>query len=327
MAVGAEIGSQIIGLMGQFGLSAYNNAQARNLAEYDRQQNYMYGEMAANNADKRTRGLYNSFYSPEALLSQYQEAGLSPSMMYGGTPGQGGMSGAQGSGANGIQTPYIPVSMLEAAQAANLFAQTKKTNAETSNIKEDTAIKEIQEEMLNMTKTLQSVEYTILGIYAINSETGEKVSLYRLAENYKTYEEFYKHVSNLDNATEEIKAKLATEQGQRTLRAIYMAGHQFNRDIAVLGEEQTNAVFQQSIITALKAADYAHANAESVIASLRNNVETQSLNARQQAAWNHLLDGIANKTNPDVADVVIMMAMLINNAMSNYNIPGLMAIP
>lgn len=327
MAVGAEIGSQIIGLMGQFGLSAYNNEMARRRADYDREQNYLYGERAANNADARTRGLYNSFYSPEALISQYQEAGLSPSMMYGGTPGQGGMTGAQGTGAHGIQTPYIPVSMLEAAQAANLFAQTKKTNAETSNIKEDTSIKEIQEEMLKMTKNLQSVDYEILGIYAINPENGEKNSLYNLAKNYKTYEEFYKYVSNLEHMTNDTKTKLTTEQGQRTLRAIYMASHQFNRDLAVLGEEQTNAAFQQSIITALKASDYAHTNAESVISSLRNNVETQNLNARQQAAWNHLLDGIANKTNPDVADVIIMMAMLINNAMSNYNIPGLMAIP
>lgn len=320
MAVGAEIGSQIIGLMGQFGLSAYNNAQARNLAEYDRQQNYMYGEMAANNADKRTRGLYNSFYSPEALLSQYQEAGLSPSMMYGGTPGQGGMSGAQGSGANGIQTPYIPVSMLEAAQAANLFAQTKKTNAETSNIKEDTAIKEIQKEMLNMTKEMQNIDFNILTKYI--EIDGKDKSLYEIAEQFDNYDEYMDFIRKSGAGT-----SVDTEQAQRTLRAIYMASHQFNRDIAVLGEEQTNAVFQQSIITALKAADYAHANAESVIASLRNNVETQSLNARQQAAWNHLLDGIANKTNPDVADVVIMMAMLINNAMSNYNIPGLMAIP
>lgn len=320
MAIGAEIGSQIIGLMGQFGLSAYNNAQARNLAEYDRQQNYMYGEMAANNADKRTRGLYNSFYSPEALLSQYQEAGLSPSMMYGGTPGQGGMSGAQGSGANGIQTPYIPVSMLEAAQAANLFAQTKKTNAETSNIKEDTAIKEIQEEMLKMTKEMQNVDFNMLIKYI--EIDGKEKSLYEIAEQFDNYDEYMDFIRKSGAST-----TINTEQAQRTLRAIYMAGHQFNRDIAVLGEEQTNAVFQQSIITALKAADYAHANAESVIASLRNNVETQSLNARQQAAWNHLLDGIANKTNPDVADVVIMMAMLINNAMSNYNIPGLMAIP
>lgn len=106
----------------------------KKLMQEDRAENYRYNEMAAQNADARTRALYRDIYSPEALLGQYREAGLSPSMMYGGTPGQGGMSGAQGGGANGPTTPYYPVNMLEMAQAANLMAQTKKTEAETKNI-------------------------------------------------------------------------------------------------------------------------------------------------------------------------------------------------
>ena len=118
---------------GAFGMAqtAYNNAEAAKRAEQDRRENYMYGEMAAQNADARTRGLYNDFYSPSALLKQYQEAGLSPSMMFGGTPGQSGMSGAQGTGATGPQTPFMPYSIVEAAQAAALFAQAKKTEKES----------------------------------------------------------------------------------------------------------------------------------------------------------------------------------------------------
>ena len=124
-------GGAIVG--GMFGLanSAINNAWASRQAEQDRQRNYYFGEMAADNADKRTRALYQDFYSPEALMRQYKAAGLSPSMMFGGTPGQGGMAGAQGSGASGPQTPFMPVSMVEAAQAAALFAQAEKTKEET----------------------------------------------------------------------------------------------------------------------------------------------------------------------------------------------------
>lgn len=115
-------------------LTDYNNQRADARTERDRALNHYYNEASARNADARTRALYADFYSPEALTRQYNEAGLSPSLMFGGTPGQGGMSGAQGNGAAGIQTPYYPYSLVEAAQAANLFAQAQKTKAETKTI-------------------------------------------------------------------------------------------------------------------------------------------------------------------------------------------------
>ena len=116
------------------GVNAWNNRNARELTMLDRGLNYRYGEMAAENADIRTRKLYSSFYSPEALMRQYRAAGLSPSLMFDGTPGQGGMQGARGSGPGGPQTPYMPFSILEAAQASLLEAQTAKTEAETKTI-------------------------------------------------------------------------------------------------------------------------------------------------------------------------------------------------
>lgn len=115
-------------------LGIFNNAWADQRTREDRAANYGYNELAAQNADKRTRALYNDFYSPEALLRQYNAAGLSPSLMFGGTPGQGGSNGAQGNGAAGLQTPYMPISMVEAAQAAALWAQADKTKAETKTI-------------------------------------------------------------------------------------------------------------------------------------------------------------------------------------------------
>ena len=120
----------------QAGLGAINNVWAQKQQGEARRQNYLYGEMAAENADARTRALYNDFYSPQALMRQYREAGLSPSMMFGGTPGQGGTSGAQGSGAAGLGTPYMPMSMIEGAQIANIAAQTEKTKEETATINE-----------------------------------------------------------------------------------------------------------------------------------------------------------------------------------------------
>ena len=51
--------------------------------------NYGYGEMAADNAQARTKALYSELFSPEAKVKQLKEAGLSVGMMY----GQGGVGG------------------------------------------------------------------------------------------------------------------------------------------------------------------------------------------------------------------------------------------
>lgn len=119
--VGEIIGAGI-GMLG--GIA--NNAVSSGMTAQARWENYHYNEMAADNADKRTRALYEDFYSPSALMRQYREAGLSPSMMFGGTPGQGGQSGAQGSGPAGPQPTYSP---MDLAYAANQMADAKLKNA------------------------------------------------------------------------------------------------------------------------------------------------------------------------------------------------------
>lgn len=133
-AQASSVGSGVIS--GLFGIAntAISNAWADSRTAKDRKMNYRYNELAAQNADARTRALYNDFYSPQALANNYIEAGLSPSLMFGGTPGQGGAQGAQGAGPAGPQTPFMPFSLVEAAQAAALMAQAKKTEAETNTI-------------------------------------------------------------------------------------------------------------------------------------------------------------------------------------------------
>ena len=131
----ADILGTLLNTGSSLAIGAANNAWSKERAREDRRENYIYGEMAADAADARTRALYNDFYSPQALMNQYKEAGLSPGMMFGGTPGQSGMGGAQGSGASGITTPYMPLSLLEGAQISKLNAETEKTKAETEQVK------------------------------------------------------------------------------------------------------------------------------------------------------------------------------------------------
>lgn len=127
-----------LGAAAQAGLGALNNILGAEAAAQARRENYKYNEMAAENADARTRSLYNDIYSPSAQLRQLEAAGMSPSVFYQGS-GSVGTSGAQGQGTAGQATPYMPISMIEGAQMA-------KTMAETENIKADTATKKGENE-------------------------------------------------------------------------------------------------------------------------------------------------------------------------------------
>lgn len=124
--------AKLIGTVGGWMGNHYANTQSQANASKSRQQNFMFGEMAANAADERFRKQYLDFFSPKAQLKQLKEAGLSPSLMYqGGAGGAGGATAPQGGGAGGIQAPYYPTSALEMAQVQNIMAQTEKTKAET----------------------------------------------------------------------------------------------------------------------------------------------------------------------------------------------------
>lgn len=58
-------------------LSSYlSNKWARENADHDREENYKYNELAAGNADARTRTLFNDLYSPQAQIQQLKEAGF-----------------------------------------------------------------------------------------------------------------------------------------------------------------------------------------------------------------------------------------------------------
>lgn len=306
------------GVSGVFGImqTGLNNFFADERTREDRAQNYLYGEMSAEHADWRTRALYNDFYSPEALLRQYKKAGLSPSMMFGGTPGQGGTSGAQGTGAAGPQTPFMPFSMLEAAQVANIIAQTQKTKAETSNIMTDTQGKELANEWQQMQNQEHSVEFKLTTTYLKNKETGEVTSLFELAQNCYDYDQFLKLAREM--ADDQAKLEIGTEAGQRTMRQIYMNTQRMDRDIKVLSEERVSADFQKSLMNCLQKKGFAELNAETAIKQLEAAGEAAELTKEQKGAWNNILERL-RKTNSTAADIIIVASMILNQAASHWN--------
>lgn len=202
----------IIGAGINAGMGALNNQWAAERAREDRAENYKYGEMAATNADTRTRALYNDFYSPSALARQYKEAGLSPSIMFGGTPGQGGASGASAAGAASVSTPFMPMSLLEGAQIANLNAQTDKVKAETKNIDKDTELKEIERIMSEMTKNIKTVEFDI-STMMVKMDDGSTESMYEVAKRHNDYDTFLQELR--DTGNEQFIRYAGSEIGQK----------------------------------------------------------------------------------------------------------------
>lgn len=282
------------------------------MAAQNAERNYMYGEMAAQNADRRTRALYRDFYSPEAQMRQIEAAGLSPSIFYGGTPGQGGMSGAQGTGTSGNSATFAPVSLLEGAQAANLIAQTQKTKAETENISLDTIRQQIQKGIEELQASQYKKEWLLLNSTWTNDETGQKSSIFEAARNFYTYEEFVNWCRNGQNTDEEIKQATQTEAGQKILREIYTGANRFTRDIMVLSEETVSKSFQMSILNKLQEQGFIDLNATAAIQQLKTSISTDELTQSQKDAWNNLLDRLGKKGSTG-RDIAIILGMILSN--------------
>lgn len=130
-------------------------------------QSYKYNEMAAENADKRTRQLFHDLYSPQAQIRQLQEAGLSSGLMYAkGGIGGSGQAGAQAAPAQSQVGNLFDLqnAKLVDAQIKNIEADTNKKNAETKGIgattrKTDTEIENLLEQkgLIQLQKDYQAL--------------------------------------------------------------------------------------------------------------------------------------------------------------------------
>lgn len=138
---GAIVGAGISAGANIFG-AWLGNKLTKEREEEARAENYKYNEMSADNADARTRALYNDLYSPYAQLQQLKDAGLSPSLFYGDGGGISGQAGAMGSGASGINPHAYGVPNFDFSQVSKtmaeerlLDAEARKANAEANMIK------------------------------------------------------------------------------------------------------------------------------------------------------------------------------------------------
>lgn len=146
------------------GLAALGSAAGAGIAQgvnygnskIARHENYLYNEMAADNAYQRQlqyqRYLqqlqYKQYYdleSPGAIMEQLRSAGLSPSLYAAGNAG-GNISGIaqagappQGAGASGIGAPYMSLSPIDFANIRLAMAQAEKAHEEANTMRGENA--------------------------------------------------------------------------------------------------------------------------------------------------------------------------------------------
>lgn len=320
----------------QAGLGAVNNYFSAEREEEARRQNFKYNEMAADAADRRTRALYDDFYSPQALMRQYQKAGLSPSLMFGGTPGQGGTSGAQGAGVSGHPSTFEPISILEGVQAANIAAQTENIKADTANKEEENGILRAENSIKNNESLLKtwetekySTQYKIVTSPIYTKEDNDdmgftNLTLYELAGRAESYGEFIRNFESKYRFANDID--IHSESAQQTMREIYKISHSMQKELDILtinknildkedqikDEDLKLLKWQNQLAEALKNAGFAEMNAQAQIAFLKSQIASADLTERQKQAWNRLIAKMGDSTMGDIAVIVLSIISNMN---------------
>lgn len=230
-------GNLLSGFLG-YELNSLQNQENMEFASKEaakaRAENYQYNEMAADNADKRQRQQWKDMYNIEAQMKQIKNAGLSPSLMYGGTPSPGGQAtGQQGGGANGTGAPtFTPIANTAGiADLMDTMASAKLKEAQANAIEEKTPVE----------------------ITQLLAEAGLKEASKALAEAQTTTQELINYVKN---ATKDIDIKRieidAAKAAYETNKAYWEAKNKelefnFNTDtyddrVQLIHEEKANLI-------------------------------------------------------------------------------------
>lgn len=292
-----------------------------------RQANYEINEQAAQNADARTRALYNDISSPSAQKAQIEKAGLSPSLFYsGGVAGSSGMSGAMAAGASGINPNVYGISAQEIANIKNINADTKlkqaeeqKTNAEAQTTNLLNEVQEINNQLYKWDIGLKTLYFT--------KPDGTRISAYEYAQEENTYDAFKKRITDAieEAGMSEVKDYINTEKGANSLWQIYLNANRYETQIQALSTEKTSSKYNESLIKALNAVNaegktFAEWSAESALSYLKQNVTTNELTEEQKGAWQRLLDKLGKKES-STRDMVLILGMILNQAATHWHMP------
>lgn len=203
---------------------------------------YHLREKAADKADERQRAQFRDMYSIQAQMKQLKEAGLSPALMYGGTPSQGGATAPQGSGAYGTQA-LATISPMEVAQVQKTDAERRLIEEEIENKKADTKNK--GQEFLNLVQSLNNakVEHRVLVAQADLAECNADLAWDTFMANL---EQAYYNTQKA--AAETRSAEVKADLDESTFDASYqLAWAELNKTLAegALAREEVNLTKEQ----------------------------------------------------------------------------------
>lgn len=208
MSTAAGIGASVL-------TNAFNNAQnyVYNSNMLDRQ--YVYGrnnmmlshqlgEQSADAADLRTRELYSDLYSPNAVMKQLKEAGLSPGLFYSNGYSGGGTSGAQAGTPAAAGVNPLGLSqrgLLDNAEVALLQSQARKNNAEAG-AKEDENKRENEKQSYIVQNLEMSTNRMSKEIDKMSSEIKNIDAQSRLIELNSEYQEIVNFIKGATTTNE-----------------------------------------------------------------------------------------------------------------------------
>lgn len=301
--------------------SIINNGMSTAMGDYNRKQNYLYNEKSANAADARTRALYNDLYSPKALLQQYKDAGLSPSLMFGGGgPGGATPQGAQGEGASGLGVQTFGINPVDIAQTKLANAQAENIEADTKIKEKDADLKDIEKDCAEIDKQLKLNEYSLTNSYIIGKD-GNKECFMDIAEKNNTFQGFIHEIRERahDSNNIDLQHIVYTQQGWNILKEMYITSKEYNTKLNVLAQESSSAKLSNAVNKALEQEGFPQLSAESQVNTLKRVAEDEGLTGRELETWNSLLDDAKKKGN-FWEKLLIILAAIFNKIFSRTSV-------
>lgn len=285
-------------------------------AEHNRERNFYWNEKAAAAADKRQRKQYQDMYSPKAMLDQYAAAGLSPSlMMSGGQSAVGGNpSAAQGQGVQGAYPGMPAINPLAAAQIDLMKAQ-------RDNLNEDTVGTELENEIRKLTNNQFKNQWILLNNQSgkLFDKDGKWMSMRDFLQECDNFDEFRKAVYKAYEDSPNIgNVYLSSEEGEKTLRSIYLANKEFDNDISVLANSKENADLMLKITQLLNDSEFATLSKKAQIGQLQQAIESTELSTEQKEAFNNVIDKMGDNMWADITIVLLMMLGQYSHVNMNF---------
>lgn len=218
---GGGIISSAIGAFSQWRTNEANKALHESDNAYNAEQAQLNRDFQASQAQNQMdfeERMYQQYQSPQALVDQYQEAGLNPAlMMTSGSHGAAGsFNGAAGGGSQASSASPIamqsPLDALTLAQARNLNVDSDKKEEETEGVKIENAHKDkLLLSQIHSNEASAEEKAASAAYYCLQGEQLEKVMPY------------VQRLSELDVELKEKKSSLTDveiEKGQEEIKKI-----------------------------------------------------------------------------------------------------------